>query len=246
MSLPLLPSRFLFRFAVPCRRRDPLWTPDGPGLGEEYRLLGLPELEGKPTWADVRAAWHESGLAFAAFVRGKRQPPWCRESRPEDSDCLQLWIDTRDVHNVHRAGRFCHRFVFLPEGGGPKKGTGPICAKHPPGRSGKLDLSPFSVPVCQIAEIHRAKEHPNPIGPELLRACCRRQDNDYILEVFIPSEALTGFDPAEHPRLGFTYAVIDRELGEQTFGVGPPMPYQEDPSLWPTLDMVQYSNEKER
>ena len=24
-----------------------------------------------------------------------------------------------------------------------KKGTGPICAKHPPGRSGKLDLSPF-------------------------------------------------------------------------------------------------------
>jgi membrane fusion protein, copper/silver efflux system len=26
-----------------------------------------------------------------------------------------------------------------------KKGTGPISAKHPPGRSGKLDLSPFSV-----------------------------------------------------------------------------------------------------
>ena len=27
---------------------------------------------------------------------------------------------------------------------GRKKGTGPICAKHPSGRSGKLDLSPFS------------------------------------------------------------------------------------------------------
>jgi formylglycine-generating enzyme required for sulfatase activity len=27
---------------------------------------------------------------------------------------------------------------------GTKKGTGPICAQHPPGRSGKLDLSPFS------------------------------------------------------------------------------------------------------
>ena len=24
-----------------------------------------------------------------------------------------------------------------------EKGTGPICAQHPPGRSGKLDLSPF-------------------------------------------------------------------------------------------------------
>jgi DNA helicase-2/ATP-dependent DNA helicase PcrA len=28
----------------------------------------------------------------------------------------------------------------------PEKGTGPICAKHPEGRSGKLDLSPFSAP----------------------------------------------------------------------------------------------------
>jgi hydrogenase expression/formation protein HypE len=26
-----------------------------------------------------------------------------------------------------------------------EKGTGPICAKHPPGRSGKLDLSPFPI-----------------------------------------------------------------------------------------------------
>jgi hypothetical protein len=31
-----------------------------------------------------------------------------------------------------------------PEGG--KKGTVPICAKHPPGRSGKWGLSPFSRP----------------------------------------------------------------------------------------------------
>ena len=50
---------------------------------------------------------------------------------------------------------------------------------------------------------------------------------------------LTGFDPEEHPRLGFTYAVIDRELGEQTFGVGRPMPYQEDPGLWATLELVR-------
>jgi len=33
-----------------------------------------------------------------------------------------------------------------PRGPGTKKGTGPICAKHPAGRSGKLDLSPFSFP----------------------------------------------------------------------------------------------------
>jgi decaprenylphospho-beta-D-ribofuranose 2-oxidase len=32
---------------------------------------------------------------------------------------------------------------ILMKGRWAEKGTGPICAKHPPGRSGKLDLSPF-------------------------------------------------------------------------------------------------------
>ena len=36
-------------------------------------------------------------------------------------------------------------------GVGRKKGTGPICAKHPQGRSGKLDLSPF--PGSGLAEL---------------------------------------------------------------------------------------------
>lgn len=114
----LLPTRFLFRFSAACRYRDPLWTAEGAGLDESYRLPQLAELEGRAAWADVRAAWSEAGLAFAVHVRGKKQPPWCREGRADDSDCLQIWIDTRDVHNVHRAGRFCHRFVFLPCGGG--------------------------------------------------------------------------------------------------------------------------------
>jgi len=33
----------------------------------------------------------------------------------------------------------------------PKKGTGPICAKHPKGRSGKWGLSPFSVAASVLA-----------------------------------------------------------------------------------------------
>jgi hypothetical protein len=217
MTNPLLPTRFLFRFSAPCRYRDPLWTAAGAALDESYRLAAFLELEGRAAWADVRAAWSEAGIAFAVHLRGKKQSLWCRESQPEDSDGLQVWIDTRDVHNVHRAGRFCHRFVFLPCG------------------SGGRDDEPLASPL----PIHRAREFPNPIRPGLLQVHCRRQANDYFLEAFLPAEALTGFDPAEHPRLGFTYAVIDRELGQQTFGVGSPMPYQEDPSLWATLELVK-------
>ena len=54
----------------------------------------------------------------------------------------------------------------------------------------------------------------------------------------MPAEALTGFDPQEHPRLGFTYAVMDRELGKQTFNIGAGMPFDEDPGLWATLELV--------
>jgi hypothetical protein len=229
VSEPLLPKRFLFRFSLPCLYRRPLWTDEGAGLDAKFRLVGLAELEGRPMPAEVRAAWSEEGLAFSVLVDGKQQAPWCRASKPEDSDGVQLWIDTRDVHNVHRATRFCHRFIFLPSGGG-----------------NRLDR-----PVAQWLPINRAKEHPRPhpdphpegagarTRPESLRVLSRPQEGGYVLDIFIAAEALTGFDPQEHPRLGFTYAVLDRELGEQTLGVGSPMPYQEDPSLWATLELVR-------
>jgi hypothetical protein len=217
MSESLLPSRFLFHFAVPCLYRRPLWSDRGAGLDAQHRLIGVAELEGRSTPADVRAAWSEEGLAFTVLVQGKQHPPWCRASKPEDSDGVQLWIDTRDVHNVHRASRFCHRFIFLSSGGG-----------------NRLDR-----PVAQWLPINRTKEPPHPIRPEALAVLSRVLKGGYGLEILIAAEALTGFDPQEHPRLGFTYALIDRELGEQTLGVGSPMPYQEDPSLWATLELVR-------
>lgn len=215
MTSPLLASRFLFRFSALCRYRDPVWKADGSGLDEKHRLANLAELEGQTAWADVRAAWSEAGLAFRVGVRGKRQPVWCRASRVEDSDSVQFWIDTRDVHNVHRANRFCHRFIFLPSGGGRR-----------------LDQ-----PIAETLSINRARELPQPVREGLLKAQCQLLADGYVLDLFIPAEAMTGFDPAEHPRLGFTYAVNDRELGEQAFSVGSPLPYPEDPSLWATLEL---------
>jgi hypothetical protein len=97
----------------------------------------------------------------------------------------------------------------------------------------------FAEPGAEWMSIHRAREHPRPVQPEHLRVRSTKRADGYVLEGAIAAEALTGFDVAEHPRLGFTYAVVDRELGEQTFGVGNPMPYQEDPSLWATLELVR-------
>ncbi|MGW8257572.1 MAG: hypothetical protein ACWGMZ_08815 [Thermoguttaceae bacterium] len=213
----LIPQRMMFRFSLPCLFRESIWSAKGAGLEERFALPSLGELEGRKEFAQVRAAWNQTGLAFSVRVQGKSQAIWRRESKPEDSDGVQIWIDTRDVHNVHRAGRFCHRFLFLPIGAGSRANE----------------------PTAFFPAINRAKEHPRPIPRETLKVVGKKQTGGYVLDAFISGEALTGFDPQEHPRVGFTYAVVDRELGEQTLCVGSPMPYQEDPSLWATLELVR-------
>lgn len=180
-------------------------------------LASFGELEGRPIFADLRASWNESGLSFSVQVSGKGQPPWCRESRLDDSDGLHVWIDTRDTHNIHRATRFCHRFAFLPAGGGRR-----------------MDEA-----VGDILTIDRAREHPVPPARNCLKVRSEQRIDGYFLQAMVPGEALTGFDPAEHPRLGFTYAVVDRELGWQTLSVGPEFPITNDPSLWGTLELVK-------
>jgi hypothetical protein len=215
MTTRLLPASFLFRFAVPCRHAAAILTPRGVELGDEYLLPNFAELDDAPRWAVVKAAWSEQGVSLSVTVSGKKQAPWCRENRIEDSDGLYVWIDTRDTHNIHRASRFCHQFAFLPSGGGHR-----------------LDQ-----PVADQLIINRARENSKPVRPGILQAISHKLADGYRLDVHISAAALTGFDPAEHPRLGFHWAVIDREIGEHTFCCPPNLPYREDPSTWGTLEL---------
>ena len=217
MTERLLSPTFLFRFAAPCRYRKEIWTKDGVELPETHRLPHFAQLDGAPTLADVRMAWNEHGLAFCVEVQGKRHSPWCRESHLDESDGLHVWIDTRDTHNIHRASRFCHAFAFLPAGGG---------ARRDRAAAGQMI-------------INRAREHAQPARAACLKVRSEKRVDGYLLQAAIAAEGLTGFDPAEHPRLGFTYAIVDRERGDQTFTVSNEVPYQEDPSLWATLELTK-------
>jgi len=216
-SAPLIPPRFLFRFSGPLHYREKLWTADGASLGPQFALLNPAALDGRRALAEVRMAWSNDGLAFSLTVEGKRQPVWCRESRLDDSDGLQLWIDTRDTQTIHRASRFCHRFAFLPAGGG---------------RS-------YTDPVADQMLINRARENARPVRPKDLQVRGQVRPGGYTLSGLVPAGALTGFDPAEQSRIGFTYQLLDRELGLQTFSVGEGFPYAEDPSSWATLELVK-------
>jgi hypothetical protein len=217
----LLAPRFLFRFSVPVLRCNPVWKRGGLQLAESYRLLNLAELDSgtadlERSFADVRAAWNHDGLTFNVHVEGKQQPVWCREGRLEDSDGFQVWIDTRTTLNIHRASRYCHRYVFLPAGGGHAQ----------------------TEPVADQLLINRARENAPPIRPRELQVASKVTKNGYILAAHVPAASLVGFDPLQHRQIGFTYAVFDRELGMQTFATGAAFPFLEDPTCWAALELT--------
>ena len=162
MTDQLLSPTFLFRFSIPCLRREVIWgDKQGVELDDQCRLPSFgAQLEGQPNFADVRAAWNDAGLAFTVRVSGKKQPPWCRYDRVEDSDGLQIWIDTRDTHNIHRASRFCHRFAFLPTGGGRK----------------------YDEPYETQLLINRARENAAPVPERMLQVRSEQRVDGYVLK----------------------------------------------------------------
>jgi hypothetical protein len=220
--MTLLPHRFLFRIAYPCRHIK--------GIPHEAddRLLDLPEecridnfagMDERRNFADLRLAWNELGLGMQIEVRGKDQLPQGDASRPRGSDGMTLWIDTRDARTSHRASRYCHQFHFLATGGGPD----------------------HDEPVFAQTRINRALQDAPQVsaGAVLFRGLHAR--GGYILEAFLPVAVLNGFDPEQNRRLGIYYAVRDAELGDQVLGVGSDFPYWEDPSLWAVLELTSPS-----
>jgi hypothetical protein len=207
---PLIDPTFLFRFEVTLREDRCAWTTRGLSLPEACRLPSFGGLAGRPVFADVRMAWSPAGIGVHVRVNGKRQLPWCRETRLDDSDGFHLWIDTRCSPEIHRATQYCHRFLWMPSGGGPQRDK----------------------PVAALIPIHRARANPKPIKTETLKLRAFPRHDGYELSGFIPRDAMTGFDPEGQPRVGIYYAVVDRELGWQTFSLGPEYPVTEDPSLW--------------
>jgi hypothetical protein len=215
MSHDLIAPSFLFRFSLPLKRSRAEWPACAP-LGDEYKLPSFTGLDDARQFADVRAAWNERGLVFSVGVRGKKHAPWCRTNAYDQSDGFQVWIDTRDTKNIHRASRFCHHFVFLPSGGGNRLGE----------------------PVADQVLINRARENANPVRPGVLSVKSEKRVDGYTLDCLVPAQALTGFEPDDYSRLGLFYAVIDRELGDQTVANSSEVPFREDPSVWCTVELV--------
>jgi hypothetical protein len=217
--MPLIPHRFLFRFAHPCRyRKDmPLRGDRLLDLDDSHALDNHASLDEKKNFATVRLAWNEMGLGVQLDVRGKENAPQADVSRPRGSDGITLWLDTRDSRASHRASRYCHQFHFLPVGGGAER----------------------EEPIAVASRINRALEDAPLADSRGIAVKRTSHRSGYVLEGFLPALVLNGFDPDQHRRLGFFYSVKDEELGEQLSSITAEFPFWEDPSLWNALELVK-------
>ncbi len=208
-----VPHRFLVRLSHPCLwQRWPSKKPDFI-LPESARIESHANLDGTPVFAELRLAWNEAGLLVNLAVRGKKNRLSCDVNRPKFSDGLSLWIDTRGVFSSHRASQFCHQFICLPSGAGEDE----------------------SAPIVLPQKINRALLDAPLAASDAFQITAQYQKHDYALAIQIPALALNGYDPEQHPQLGFSYAVRDAELGEQYLSVNNDFPVPEDPSLWEVL-----------
>ena len=86
-------------------------------------------------------------------------------------------------------------------------------------------------PAFIQAKIHRALQDAAFAAASAVPFRCGPVKGGYRIEAFLPAAVLNGFDPEEHPRLGFYYVVRDAERGEQTPGVGVGIPIRRRPEL---------------
>lgn len=216
---PLVPNRFLFRFELTIHRAKKGLPVNGDvaAWGSHYLLPPLHTIDDEDPIGDVYAAWNEGGLYIGCRVEGKSRALRCDPDNFRQSDCLRLMTDMRDTRDIRRATRFCQHFYFLPAGGGPK------------GRDA----------CAGTAKISRATQDAPPVSSSDIIVASVVKKSGYMLTACLPAQVLSGFDPAENPRIGFYYMLEDTELGRQSLTVGDNLNWWIDPSTWATAALME-------
>ncbi len=154
-------------------------------LKKRHLLPDLSDLLIEETFADVYVGWSNEGLLFQVDVHKPFVDAFYPDVRRGDS--VELFIDTRDLKTAGFPTRFCHHFVFLPK----------------------------PVDEIQAAEMTRLRpdEMRDLATESLLKVDVDFKRRGYFMQIFLPSEALYGYDPKAFEKLGFAFR-INRPSGE--------------------------------
>jgi len=131
-----------------------------------------------------------------------------------DDSSVELFIDTRDLKSKGAISKFCHHFLFHPV--------------ESQGFYGR-EITRF-----RGEDTHRL------CHPEDLVVHSTAKKNTYALEIEIPASCLTGFDPMNFSRLGFTYRINRGGAPSQHFAVSSEeYAIEQHPATWGTLKLVR-------
>jgi hypothetical protein len=189
----------------------PLPLPDEK-KGAAYLLPDTSTLCHEDAFAKVSLGWNRNGLAALVFV----DQPLARTLYPEiqQGDSVELFIDTRDIKTSGYNTRFCHHFYFLPE----------AFEGHQAG-----EITRF-----------RTEESHSHCDPTLLKIKTKSTKTGYLMQIFIPSECLHGYDPDQFDRIGFTYRINRPDGHSQHYtALSDEFRLEEQPSLWSSLKLIQ-------
>ena len=202
----IVPSTLLFDYRVQVPAcPDPSRKKTGRllKLAEESRLPTLSTMEGDQPFSTLHVGWNPNGLGIGVAVRGRTQPLTGDPNQLENSDCVELWMDTRPTGSVHRATGYCHRLVCLPSD---------------QSQGGVPSAVPLTIPQQREVRVEMQACHIQ------LRVHSRK--GGYDMEVWIPGSQLYGYRQIDELRqLGFYCLVRDTELGEQPLTVADEFPF---------------------
>jgi len=155
-------------------------------------------------WVDLSLSWSEKGVQVDADVNKKI----------DKKDCLELFIDTRDLKSTNSITRFCHHFLIYPDKFGEEQ-------------------------VVEVTHFRYGDSHEFAdsslffVDTDVKRDC-------YEMKVFIPKEVLHGYDPAEFRRLGFCYRFVRSNGLPQHFPLSSNfVSIEKHPELWASLELEE-------
>lgn len=174
---------------------------------DQYKLPLTDSLTKDRPFANIALGWSHEGLECCVKV----DEPFIKASFPNLSsgDSVELFIDTRDIKTSGYNTRFCHHFYFLPE--------------SVDGRT-----------AGEITRFRTDDKHDLCEGNEL-RVKSSIKKNSYVLNIFIPSSCLVGYDPDQYGRLGFTYRINHGGESMHLSVITSEYQLEQLPSLWSSL-----------
>lgn len=213
--VPITPVNF-FQIHADCRYLGNSNEGGFPFLNKQnarkYLLPDTSTLCSEESFAEVSMGWNEDGLEF--YVQINR--PFHRVFYPEVSrgDSVEFFIDTRDVKTAGFNTRFCHHFFFLAEG-----------------IEGNF--------AGETTHFRTEDTHPL-CDPKELKVKSTLKSSHHILNIFIPTQCLHGYDPQQFDRLGFSYRINQAEGFPQHFSVvTDDFQIDQQPALWSSLKLVK-------